>query len=168
MNIFVRSLFCLPWMILINIQFSNDCFWLFCLALPLIFWSDSFQRFSVILEIPPLYDEFLQWNARGKWEWVNWKQTNSIAESHSQFFFFFLPQHVARGASLIKDRICTPPPSTVEAGGLNLWTTWEVPHQHSFERKKSDTKLWFLYDSNRKTGLDIRSQNGGIPWGSTD
>lgn len=89
MNIFVRSLFCLPWMILINIQFSNDCFWLFCLALPLIFWSDSFQRFSVILEIPPLYDEFLQWNARGKWEWVNWKQTNSIAESHSQFFFFF-------------------------------------------------------------------------------
>lgn len=97
MNIFVRSLFCLPWMILINIQFSNDCFWLFCLALPLIFWSDSFQRFSVILEIPPLYDEFLQWNARGKWEWVNWKQTNSIAESHSQFFFFFASTCGTRG-----------------------------------------------------------------------
>ena len=163
MNIFVRSLFCLPWMILINIQFSNDCFWLFCLALPLIFWSDSFQRFSVILEIPPLYDEFLQWNARGKWEWVNWKQTNSIAESHSQFFFFAS----TCGTRGFPDQGSNMH-STVEAGGLNLWTTWEVPHQHSFERKKSDTKLWFLYDSNRKTGLDIRSQNGGIPWGSTD
>ena len=108
MNIFVRSLFCLPWMILINFQFSNDCFWLFCIALPLIFWSEGFQRFSVILEIPPLYDEFLRWNAREKWEWVNWKKANSIAESHSHFFFFFLPQHVARGASLIRDRVCTP------------------------------------------------------------
>ena len=155
-------------MILINFQFSNDCFWLFCIALPLIFWSEGFQRFSVILEIPPLYDEFLQWNAREKWEWGNWKKANSIGGSHSHIFF--PPQHVAWEASLIRDQICThhPPPATVEAGSLNIWTTWEVPHQHSFERKKSDTKLWFLHDSNRKTGLDIRSQNGGIPWGTTD
>ena len=133
MNIFVRSLFCLPWMILINFQFSNDCFWLFCIALPLISWSEGFQRFSVILEIPPLYDEFLQWNAREKWEWGNWKKANSIAGSHSHIFFF--PSTYGMGSFPDQGSNLHTPPSPCNSG------SWESQHLDHLGSPPS-TQFW--------------------------